>query len=108
MGKEIKFMLDFNNIDIEEYPRCIISDIKFYNFLKNNDAYYKFVNNLHIEMSYGVYYGKYWNNIRTFCDDMIISVGVRCYISYAFKWDNTSEGRDFWRYIDALWLYKNT
>ena len=62
----------------------------FIGFLKEHDAYERFVKNLE---------GCGYNSL----DDLCTKEPPCCWVSIAFIWDQTPEGRDYWDSLDAIW-----
>ena len=98
-------MINFDEFDIEETSDrdCIFSDEKFCEFLYKHNVYNDFVKNLRNE-SKKTYHLRYWSSIDTFCEDMKKRAGVQSYISLAFRYENTPQGRYFWSKIHRLWI----
>ena len=102
MLTHIREYIDFSDIDTEETR--LLTNKNFVTFLKDNNIYDKFINNLQQEIVHSRgYYGNEWSSIETFCDD----VDVGRYISDAFYWGSTPEGHRFWDRYDYIW-YKYT
>ena len=101
MLRHLREYIDFNDIDTDEtIENSPLTDKEFVKFLKDNNIYWKFINNLYVAMRENKWgYGTYWNSIETFCQD----VNVHKYIARAFVWVKTPEGNDFWRYYNEKW-----
>lgn len=68
---------------------------KFINFLKEHDAYEKFIKNLESAEIYP--------SFDVFCR----VEGFLDWTSTAFNWDSTPEGYRFWFELDDLWVGDN-
>jgi len=111
MLKHLREYIDFDNYDVEETKgrltnkeetRDHLTNKKFVEFLKNNDIYKKFLDNLRREMrvrNRATYYKRFWYSINTFCND----VQELDYINNAFFWKDTPEGHDFWERYHYEW-----
>jgi hypothetical protein len=100
----LKKYIDFNNYEKERINYPILKDCpqQFIDFLKNENVYEKFIDNL-LKVS------NHWkkNIWRTsiFCD-----INKVDYIFSGFKWSKTDDRYDFWKNINNKWkeiIYKN-
>ena len=78
--------INFDDIDIDETNRSLLTDKNFVKFLKDNKLYEKFMSNL-------IY------PADIFCN----TIQRPSYISSAFPWSSTPDGQDFWLKWAVLW-----
>ena len=71
----------------------------FVHFLKENYAYEKFILNI-----YNKHKSQYSGNSRIFTLGKLIEYNFSCYIDYAFTWDETNEGWDYWNDLNKKWI----
>lgn len=79
--------INFDNFDIEETE---VPDEQFFKFLKRNDIYGKFLNNI--------------NNVGRKIKYFFERADKSAYVSSAFNWDRTPEGFKYWDDINRKWL----
>jgi hypothetical protein len=84
--------INWNDWNIEEEDNKLdeILNKKFVKFLKDNNAYDKFITNLNIVNK----------PIEIFCDDS----KKKSYINRSFIWFQTKEGFDFWENLNVKWI----
>ena len=105
-------MINFDEFDVEEKIKCVLTDSDFCRFLQDRGAYNRFINNLQSEIKRNSsrYYGKYWFSIETFCEDLKkVHIGYSYmsrynYTGLCFHWAETPEGRSYWNDIDMEWF----
>lgn len=95
--------IDFDDIDIEEISKTILTDEEFICFLQDNGVYDNFMKNLTSEDN--LMRRNSWFNVDTFCKDVINIGGRQAYVKFAFIWDTTSHG-GVWVKINKLWKQK--
>ena len=101
MLKHLMEYIDFSDIDTDETcHNSPLTDKEFVKFLKDNDIYDRFMNNLYWEVKNQVYhYNKHWYSINTLCKDLPRSN----YIGSSFSWKQSPEGYDFWLKYHNRW-----
>ena len=106
MLKHLREYIDFDNYDIDETYDSPLTDKEFVIFLKDNNIYDKFIDNLYRDIEKGgKYYGQLWHSVETFCDEISnIGEGRPLYIVSAFVWDKTPEKFDFWKHWHYRWF----
>ena len=97
-------MINFDEFDIDE-TKQVLTDKDFQTFLYDNDIYYLFIDNLENEMYVPTtYYDSYWFSLETFCNDIQKTTENRGdYILYAFDWESTKQGHEFWDNYSTMW-----
>jgi len=72
--------------------------ISFTKFLKENDAYNKYMHNVKIE-------NQRWDDIKNYIKlEELKKQTPFDWICYAFDWELQKEGNDFWGYLNDKWL----
>jgi hypothetical protein len=95
MNKYLKKYINFNNYEEDSSNFFIPKDCPqdFINFLKNENIYEKFINNL-------LNNNNQWKwNFSKYCKD----IKKQYYLSSSFRWYKTEEGDKFWRDINDKW-----
>lgn len=69
----------------------------FFGFLKDEGVYRKYIRNLIRES--GLYSIAKLKEYTYFYSEAV-------FISYAFDWDETDEGGDFWNNVNYKWMYE--
>ena len=77
------------------YKNCDTVDRAFVQFLKDNDCYDKFLENMKNDKL-----EPHYNSIQDIIDD---GVQDDCYMAAAFDYAATPEGFDFWEHLDNRW-----
>ena len=72
----------------------------FFNWLQKHDALKKYRHNRHIFIKVNNKRGWRWIIFNYSSMDIAEVLGV------AFSWDDTPEGGQYWRNLDAKWIYE--
>lgn len=71
----------------------------FFNWLQKHDALEKFRHNRHVFLK--SYFGQGWRNIVSYSIMHVTEV-----LGVSFCWEDTPEGGQYWRNLDAKWLHE--
>jgi len=97
---EVEYNLENTYIcpDCIEKIYSLSTEIPFVDFLKNNDAYNKYMHNIKIE-------NQRWDEIGEYKSLYEIkNSGPENWICCAFYWDKQKEGRQYWEQLDKKWV----
>ena len=99
MLQYLKEYINFNDYDTDETYDSPLTDKGFVKFLKENNIYNKFMDNIREEIIEHGKYWSYWRSIENFCN----IITDYAYIVSAFFWPDTPEGVIFWNKYDRMW-----